>query len=314
MTHRSAVRRTVPNPIAARLLVAAVCLVTLTTGCSADRSEPSAEGSGTRTITHARGDTVVPTAPQRVVVLEPVQLDTSIALGVVPVGAATLRPGGGVPAYLGEAAAAITEVGTVAEPDVEKIAALEPDLIVGTESRHADLFAQLTGIAPTVFMESQADPWQENVAFVATALGDEEGATALLSAYEKRCQEIASKHETEGKTAQLIRPRDGQFALYGPTSFAGSTLECAGFATPDREWENSISVDVSAELIADTKADLVVVTTSDVDDPETIPAYLRDTAFPDLVPVDESFWITGVGPLGGMAVLDDLDRLLTASR
>ncbi|MFE0424165.1 ABC transporter substrate-binding protein [Streptomyces sp. NPDC058953] len=291
------------------------------TGCSGEGggSGKAASGnaaSGTHEIKHARGTAKVPHQPKRVVVLEPVQLDTAIALDTVPVGAALFNEKAGVPAYLGEKAAGIKPVGTVAEPSIEKIAALDPDLILGTESRHSALYQRLSSIAPTVFMAAQTDPWTENVQLVARALGNEKGATALLGTYEKRCDEVAAAHRTKGRTAQLIRPRDGVLSLYGPTSFAGSTLECAGFTTPARDWAGDISVDISPERVAQAKADLVLVTAADVKAGDAVPESIRGNAkvFPKPHVVDQSFWISGVGPRGGMAVLDDLDRILSAAK
>lgn len=288
--------------------------VLLLSACSApsDDGSAAAQTDGeTHAVSHARGETAVPDDPQRVVVLEPVQLDTSVALGAIPVGTAVLSEETGVPAYLGDEAAGIDMVGTVTEPSVERIAALEPDLILGTESRHSALYEQLSDVAPTVFMETQADPWQDNVALVAEALGDEQGAEDLLADYEARCAEIADEYDTAGQTAQLVRPRDTRLTLYGPLSFAGSTLECAGFTTPEHDWED-ISLDISPEQARDAEADLVLVTTADVDDPTTMPASIEDNAdaFGDLELVDFSFWVTGVGPVGGMTVLDDLERIL----
>ena len=312
-------------PRRTHLLIAAPLLAaTLLAGCSTVTDGADATGSTTsgeatsaapttQTVEHARGTTEVPAEPLRVVVLEPVQLDTAVALGVIPVGAAVLSDEAGIPAYLGEEAAGIESVGTVTEPSIEKIAALEPDLILGTESRHSALYDRLDEIAPTVFMATQTDPWTENVALVARALGDEAGAQTLLDDFDARCTEVADEHETAGQTAQLIRPRDGQLSLYGPTSFAGSALECAGFTTPERDWEDSISVDLSYERVFEAQADLVLVTTSDTSDPATMPEVITTNAdaFPDAHLVDQSFWITGVGPLGGMTVLDDLDRILS---
>ncbi|SCL25217.1 iron complex transport system substrate-binding protein [Micromonospora inyonensis] len=283
--------------------------------CGSPDSDPASSTGDTRTVEHARGKTDVPAAPTRVVVLEPVQLDTAIALEITPVGAAVLNEATGVPKYLGDKAAGITTVGTVQEPNVQKIAALKPDLIIATESRHSALYDQLTDVAPTVFMASQTAPWQDNVRFTATTLGGADSADKLLTGYQQRCAEIAKKFDTAGKTAQLIRPRDGVLTLYGPTSFAGSTLNCVGFTTPQRDWENSISVDISPERVLEAKADHVFVTTVDVNDRSTIPASVsaNAAAFPRLHLVDQSFWITGVGTVGGQVVLDDLERILAAS-
>lgn len=242
------------------------------------------------------------------------ELDTSVALGVIPVGTAVLSEATGVPAYLGEEAAGIESVGTVAEPRIESIAALEPDLILGTETRHGEYYDQLAAIAPTVFMASQSDPWQDNVRLVGRTLGLEDRAEELLGDYADRCSEIADEFATEGKTSQLIRPRDDVLTLYGPLSFAGSTLECAGFTTPPRaEWADEISVDLSPELVGEARADLIVVTSANPSDPAAIPAAVtaNAAALPNPHAVDQSYWITGVGPKGGQAVLDDIDRILS---
>ncbi|KOS54877.1 ABC transporter substrate-binding protein [Rhodococcus rhodochrous] len=298
--------------------IATAAVVVATTAC-AGQSETSAAGqpgeAPVRTVEHARGITQVPADPQRVVVLEPVHLDTAVALDVVPVGAAVLSEATGVPAYLGDKADGVEVVGTVPEPNVEEIASLQPDLIIGTETRHAALYERFAAIAPTVYMASQADPWQDNVRLVATALNKTERAESLLDDYRARCEQVATEHGTEGRTAQLIRPRDGILTLYGPSSFAGSTLECAGFTIPPRDWENSISIDLSPERAAEAQADLVVVTSLNPADPTTMPPALTNNvgSFPDLHLVDMSYWITGVGPLGGMTVLDDIDRILDAT-
>ena len=311
-----------PRRLLATLALPAVVALALT-GCSggaigtADAATgtpaPSTEATS-HLVEHARGETEVPDDPQRVVVLEPVQLDTTVALGAIPVGAAVLNETAGIPAYLGEDAAGIQTVGTVAEPSIEKIAALKPDLIIGTESRHSALYDQLSSIAPTVFMASQADPWVDNVGLVARALGDEAGADELLAAYNDRCAEIAETYDVAGTTVNFVRPRDGVLTLYGPTSFAGSTLECAGFTIPERDWEGSISVDLSPERVLEAAGDFVLVSAADVSDPTAVPdsVVANETALGDVTVVDQSFWITGVGPFGGMTVLDDIERILSA--
>lgn len=291
----------------------------LLAGCSTGAAEPTASqsaASGTISVSHARGEAEVPAEAKRVVVLEPVALDTTVALGVIPVGTAVLNEAVGVPAYLGKAASGIASVGTVTEPNVEKIAALAPDLIIGTESRHSALYDQLASVAPTVFLASQADPWKSNVALVGEALGRADEAQALLDDYDARCAEVQSEFDVDGETAQLVRPRDGLLTVYGPESFAGSTLECVGFTTPQRDWQDSISVDLSPEKVLEARADLVVVTTTDVDDPSTIPDSItaNATSFPNVHLVDQSHWITGVGPLGGLAVLDDIESILSDAR
>lgn len=298
------------------LAITALAVAAGATACSSADTADGSAGEATRTVETVRGSIDVPDNPLRVVTLEPVELDTTVALGIVPVGTAVLSETAGVPAYLGTEAAGIATVGTVAEPTIEDIAAAQPDLILGTETRHAQYYDQLSAIAPTVFIASQSDPWRDSVRFVGRVLGKEAKAEELLTAYDDRCAEIAEKHDTAGKTAQLIRPRSGELTLYGPSSFAGSTLECAGFTTPPRpEWADEISVDLSPELAAQAAADLIVVTADNPSDPAAIPASITANAatLPNPHAVDLSYWITGVGPMGGQTVLDDIDRILSAS-
>ncbi len=313
------ISRTTSSPRVRRSVTttALVLAATLLAACSSD-PEPAATGAPVPddtaagyAVEHARGTVELEAAPQRVVTLEPVETDTAVALGVVPVGAAVLSVEAGVPAYLGEEAQAIEVVGTVPEPNLEAIAALEPDLILGTESRHSDLYDQLASVAPTVFMATQTDPWQENVLLVGRALGREADAQALLDAYDARCAQLQEDYGVSG-TAQLLRPRDGIVSAYGPRSFAGSTLECVGFTTPEQEWGEDISVDLSPERVTEVAADLVLVSAADPDDASAVPAEipLNAASFPDVRVVDQSSWISGVGPLGGQAVLDDVERFL----
>jgi iron complex transport system substrate-binding protein len=297
-------------PSRSQTFLAAVSAVTLLGGIST----AAFAQSETHVFKHARGETEVPSHPQRVVVLEPVQLDTAIALGIVPVGSPVLNATAGIPKYLGEEAADIAVVGTFTELKLEAIAALRPDLIIGTETRFSALYDQLSAIAPTVFMATQTDPWRDNVDFTAKALGSESGADELMAAYDQRCEEIKQRYGVEGKTAQFIRPRDTVLSIYAPTSFAGGTLECVGFKIPDRDWDDAISSDISPENILNATADYVFVATANPADPNAVPAAIRDNAasFPKLFPSDSSYWISGVGSVGGMAVLDDIEKALAA--
>ncbi|MFJ3957949.1 ABC transporter substrate-binding protein [Arthrobacter sp. NPDC090010] len=298
------------------LASASVITTSALAACSPPAADPAAgASSGTHQVEHARGTTTVPDAPRRVVVLEPVELDTAVALGVTPVGAAVASNVAGIPKYLG--VSGVSPVGTVPEPDLEAVAALKPDLILGTESRHSKLYEQLAAIAPTVFMKTQADPWQKNVLLIGEALGQREKAQGLLDGFNDRCEKIRQRFDVKGKTTNLIRPRDETtLSLYGPTSFAGGALTCAGLTIPEQKWEDGLQADISPENIAKAKADYVFVTTSDVHDPSTIPSSVRQNSslFTSVTPVDTSYWISGVGPKGGELVLHDIEDFLSARR
>lgn len=300
------------------LLAASACALLLLSGCAVDspaEEDAAPESTGTHDVEHARGTTAVPDDPQRVVTLEPLELDTAVAVGIVPVGAAVASNVTGAPEYLG--ADGVEAVGTVPEPDLEAIAALKPDLILGTEARHSELYDQLASIAPTVFIATQADPWRDNALLIGDALNREDEVADLLSAVDDRCASLADEYEVGGETAQLIRPRDETtLSLYGPVSFSGSLLECAGFTIPEQNWADGLQADISPENILSAQADHVFITVADVDDESAIPAAITQNAgaFPSVTLFDTSYWVSGVGPKGAQAVLDDIESFLETSR
>jgi iron complex transport system substrate-binding protein len=298
------------------LLALTTSAILLLGGCAAGAESPATDDAGdVHEVTHARGTTEVPTEVERVVTLEPLELDTAVAVGITPVGAAVASNVASTPSYLG--VDGVDAVGTVPEPDLEAIAALKPDLILGTEARHSALYEQLSAIAPTVFIETQADPWRDNALLIGEALNKEDEVADLLADVDQRCADLSDQYDVDGQTVQLIRPRDETtLSLYGPISFAGSLLECVGYTIPEQDWADGLQADISPENILDATADEVFVTTADVDDQSTIPAAVTQnaSAFPSVTLVDTSYWVAGVGPKGAHAVLDDIEKHLEAKR
>lgn len=104
------------------------------------------DGGGPRTISDAMGrDVTLDSAPQRVVGLSASITEMLYAIGVTPVGA---TDGIEYP----EAAASLPTIGTGYQPDLEALAALEPDLIVANAQLQAQLADQLSAIAPTFYV------------------------------------------------------------------------------------------------------------------------------------------------------------------
>ena len=55
----------------------------------------------------------------------------------------------GLGANLGDRMAGVEVVGTELAVNLERLAMLEPDLILGSKKRHEEIYPQLTAIAPT---------------------------------------------------------------------------------------------------------------------------------------------------------------------
>lgn len=155
-------------------------------------ASPAASPAGdrdTRIIEHASGSTKITGIPSRIVALDWRQVEDLLALGIQPVGIADIE---GYHQWVDipvELDPSVVDVGTRAEPGLESIAALEPDLILATELRHEAIASQLASIAPTIIVpsyESASDltPLQhlrETFLMVATAVDRVARAEELLA-------------------------------------------------------------------------------------------------------------------------------------
>ncbi|MGY1669300.1 ABC transporter substrate-binding protein [Geodermatophilus sp. SYSU D00710] len=303
----------------------AVLAVTVLSGCGSTEAAAGGEAAPaeeTRTIEHAMGQTEVAGTPERVVVLDTGELDATLALGVPPVGAVRTDVSDELPGFVTAAGvdpADIAAVGTIAEPDLEAIAALEPDLILSNSVRHADVYEQLAGIAPTVFAETIGESWQENLLLAGEALGREEQARELLDAYTARAAEVGALYGDPAATeVSVARFLDGTLVrLYGEGSFIGSVLADVGFARPEVQRTAETFVEVSPEQVTQADGDLLfhgaygeagaTAAAQVTGGPlwQSIPAVAEGRSFA----VDDDRWFLGLGPLGAGLVLDDLEEL-----
>src|SRR4051794_38904959 len=171
-------------------LAAAAGLALTLTACGGGDSGTAAAGESSaadRAVGTAFGDVAVPAEPTRVVTLAESALDVALAVGVEPVGTVASRGGNKPPAYLGNDAAAIPVVATVAEPNLEAIVEAAPDLILAASGLEQAQYESLTAIAPTVVPEAPGrGEWQAPLHTYAEALGAEDELTGRLDAVEER--------------------------------------------------------------------------------------------------------------------------------
>lgn len=192
-----------------------------------------ASSGETRTVGHAMGETEIEGTPKRVVVLDTGELDSAMSLGVTPVGAVEAVEGLGLPSYL-EGTDGIENVGTIEEPNLEKIATLEPDLILSSKLRHEQIYDQLNQIAPTVFTETTGVTWKANFKKHAKAMNREAQAEKILAGYDDRIEQFgeAMGDRLEDTEVSVVRFLSGEIRIYQKESFVGTVLEDAGLPRP----------------------------------------------------------------------------------
>lgn len=277
---------------------------------------PTAESPATddtRTVEHHMGTTEVPADPQRVVVLDSPHLDAALSLDVTPVGAVQSSVGDGLPAYLGDRTEGIAIVGTIEEPNLEAIAALDPDLIISATVRHEALYDQLDAIAPTVFSETSGTNWTDQLFLVADALGRRDRAEQLLAEYEDRAAAVGEEVGAADMSASIVRFLPGEIRLYGPETFSGTVLTQVGFDLGDHEWNEYSMFIISPEQIELADADVIFTTTygPEEDTARGSVGALWDQLEAEKFDVSDDEWMLGIGLIGANIILDDLERLLT---
>lgn len=219
------------------------------------------------TIRHAFGETTIEEPPTRIVTLGE-DLDTLAALGITPVGYAPTAPGytDDVP-YLADgidlSGSEVLEGADTGEFSLEQVAALRPDLILGTNLFNMDkLYGTLSQIAPTIGYETGwgETSWQEMSVTVGRAVGDEAGARAAVADTEDYLADLrAELPGLEGKSvASVYYFASGTFAA-NPRSASMDKYAALGMHVsptllellPEGASDNSVSMERIEALDAD---------------------------------------------------------------
>ncbi|MEU4132638.1 ABC transporter substrate-binding protein [Streptomyces wuyuanensis] len=214
-------------------------------------------GEFPRTLTHAMGTTELKAAPKRVVVLDVGELDNVVSLGVEPVGYAPAEGDDGIPSYLKKDAGSPRSVGTINNLNLEAVARLKPDLILGSRLRAADKYEELSQIAPTVFSIRPGFTWKENYLLNAAALDRTAAAEAKLDAYEKNAARLGTDIGADKPTVSMVRYMPDRIRLYAKASFIGTILDDAGLPRPANQQIEDLATEISPEKIDEADADWI---------------------------------------------------------
>jgi iron complex transport system substrate-binding protein len=221
------------------VLAAAGLLTACGDGDDDGMGEPSGTAGGTRTVAHLLGESEVPVPPTRVVaVTGTVELDTLVALGVIPVAAAELESGVGFSGQVADRLDGTVMLGTRRDINLEAVAAQEPDLIVGTVGWLTDLYPELSGIAPTVPIDDSTG-WRDVTRQVAEAVGHRERAEAVVAAVDERIDDLAAAvgDGVAGLTYTLMVSfaSAGEYGLYHLPEDVDALLQRLGMVRPQQQ-------------------------------------------------------------------------------
>ncbi|WP_211245652.1 ABC transporter substrate-binding protein [Actinomadura oligospora] len=296
-------------------VAAAAALALSACGGSGDSSASGA----THLVKHAMGETRVPDDPKKIVVLDTDKVDTLATLGLTPAGATVPDQQAGMPKYLGPGLAKVKSVGTTQQPDVEAIAALKPDLILGSKFRMEKYYSQLSKIAPTVFTDQVGITWKQNFLLDAEAVGKKAEGERRLKEYEDRARQVGRSFGDPAKLkVSVIRFMPDEIRQYGPDSFSGIVLRDTGLSRPDAQMLKDKSdkrfAPLSPERVDQADGDFVFVAAygakaADAQAKTTTgPLWQRLSAVKagHTKVVDDEIWMTGIGVTAAGKILDDL--------
>ncbi|WP_082934316.1 ABC transporter substrate-binding protein [Halomonas sp. HL-93] len=293
-------------------IVASALMVTgiLSTATSAAASAVRADNT----------ETASRSTPTRIVTLYQGATDSAIALGLTPIGVVDSWLEKPMYRYLRDALAGVEHVGLETQPNLEKIAWLDPDLVIASDFRHARIASLLTAIAPTVSAPTVFD-FKTTLKMVANATDREAQANELLQQWDARVvdfrQQIATKLGSEWpQKVAVVRFKSDHVRIY-TSGFAGSILDELGFEQPDtlqsQGWGMKLS---STENIPVMDADAIFILL-EPDDPAIADNYQHWASHPlwqqlsavqndRVYEVDPVSWMMGGGILAANAMLDDL--------
>ncbi|MEM9439479.1 MAG: ABC transporter substrate-binding protein [Pseudomonadota bacterium] len=238
-----------------------------------------------QTFEHRYGTTIIEQRPERVVSLSFSGHDDLLALGVTPVA---LRywygdfPRGVWPwaeDKLGDAEPVVLR----GELDLEAIAALQPDAIVGLWSGITeDQYSLLSQIAPTVAAEAAytdyGTPWHVRARTLGRVIGEAENADEFVGAIEARMDKIANDNPSwEGKTAAVAFHWSDAPGAYSSIDIRPLVLAELGFTTPDvinaaAAEGNGYSARFSKEDLSALDTDLLIwIVSGDVENIRSLP-------------------------------------------
>lgn len=315
-----------------RFFIATLLFLSIS-ACNSDKLQPKQtqlnSSTSCRKVKHIMGETCIPRNPQRIITLYTPPLANTVAFGIKPIG---ITPVTGVlnefPKYLRNKVKGIEIVGNLNdEPNLEKIAQLKPDLIIGWDfyQKNYSLFSQ---ISPTLLIPkdktiSSRENWKEYTKFLGESLGKKENAEEIINSYNQRIQELkkALNNKYLGKKISVAHVSEKYgIEAYTKNSFSGSILSDLELQRPESQdviKPNGVIEAISQEKLELIDGDVLFVLNFSQNDKKMLEDLLKNPLWRNLkavqngqvYPVDGWTWIVA-NPLAADAVIDDLFKYL----
>lgn len=276
-----------------------------------------------RTIKHAMGETPITGTPLKVVVLTNEGTEAVLALGVKPVGAVKSWTGDPWYDHIKADMEGVTEVGEESQPNLELIAGLQPDLIIGNKMRQEKIYEQLKAIAPTVMAEDLRGEWKINFKLYAEALNKTAEGDALMAVFDKRIEDFKAKAGDKLKeTVSVVRFMADKTRVYHTNTFSGIIFNQIGLARNEmtNNAKDTFVDQITKERLPEVEAGRIFYFTYDTGDGKankTEEEWTYDPLWKNLsavkngkaYKVSDAIWNTAGGIKAANLMLDELYKI-----
>jgi len=243
-------------------------------GCGAGAGSGGEGGGGAGpglTVEHDAGRTALKGTARRVVAISDETVDLFVALGVEPLGMASSRVRGELGDRIGDSYYAdlgdAVYLGDTAEPSVERIAALDPQLVVMESTDAIGLYDRLSSIAPTLSYDVVAPGWwRRPLADVGRVTGRGGAARRFVAEYDSLVEELRDRvaylAETSPRLTLLYSPDAATTFVFDERSAPADPYAKLGFdlVVPDGVRVPAAGlVQISPEALSDLSTDTIVV-------------------------------------------------------
>jgi iron complex transport system substrate-binding protein len=287
----------------------------------AEEPNPAKQEDTSYTVENAMETVTLDKTPEKVVILTNEGTEALLALGVTPVGAVQSWTGDPWYDHIAEDMEDVQVVGVESQVNVEAVAALKPDLIIGNKMRHEDIYEQLKAIAPTIYSETLRGNWKENFELYAKAVNKEEEGKKVIADYDNRIEELKGKlGDNLQKEVSMVRFMAGDVRIYHKDSFSGVILDQIGFARPESQnVDDFAEKNVTKERIHAMDGDILFYFTYEEGNGEATQLekeWIDDPLFQNLEvaksgevhKVDDAIWNTAGGVIAANLMLDDIEK------
>ncbi|TDO09524.1 iron complex transport system substrate-binding protein [Bacillus subtilis] len=249
------------------LLFIALVTAVVISACG-NQSTSSSKGSDSKkeqiTVKHQldKNGTKVTKNPKKVVVFDFGSLDTLDKLGLDDKVAGL--PKQALPSYLSKFKDdKYADVGSLKEPDFEKVADIDPDLII-ISGRQSESYKEFSKIAPTIYLGVDTAKYMETFKSDAQTIGKifdkEDEVKNELATIDNSVADLKKKAEKLNKNGLVIMANDGKISAFGSKSRYGLIHDVFGVTPADKNIKASThGQSVSYEYISKTNPDYLFV-------------------------------------------------------